>query len=282
MTTRTQRHGRGRIAGIAGHRRRNQIAGQFSAVLIETLDSPAWRVLSLSARRVLDRVRIELGRHAGHESARLPVSYDDFEAYGIERHCIAAAIREAVALGFLRITREGRAGNAEHRQVAFYQLTFVNNTDGEPLTHEWKGSRLWLRHAQRRRLRATSPANRMESQCVEPAPLPVWETPPQTADFMVENPALMPGEKPPLLSICRVGGRAVQAVGRCVGMRIAIGILTPFRPATATADRQHPHQLLQAATHRPTLHIADQFAPVCARTDFLVALNRRVDQQTKL
>jgi hypothetical protein len=28
-------------------------------------DSPAWRALSLSARRVLDRLEIELGRHRG-------------------------------------------------------------------------------------------------------------------------------------------------------------------------------------------------------------------------
>src|SRR5262245_21832965 len=94
--------------GIAGHRRRNRISGQFSPMLVGTLESPARQVLSLSARRGLDRLRIELAHHAGQGSARLCVTYDDFQGYGIERHCIAPAIREAESLGFVRITRKGR------------------------------------------------------------------------------------------------------------------------------------------------------------------------------
>jgi hypothetical protein len=89
-------------SSIAG-RRRNRIAGQFTALLTDMLESPAWRVLSLSAHRVLDRAAIELRHHGGHEGDGLCVTYTDFEEYGIERHAIAPAIREAVALGFLRI-----------------------------------------------------------------------------------------------------------------------------------------------------------------------------------
>jgi hypothetical protein len=131
MTRRT------RTSGIAGSRRRNRIAGQFSAVLVETLESPAWQVLSLSERRILDRLRIELGHHGGQEASRLCVTYDDFQRYGIRRHSIAPAIRALVALGFLRITQEGRAGNAEFRRPTFYRLTFINSVDDEP-THEWR------------------------------------------------------------------------------------------------------------------------------------------------
>jgi hypothetical protein len=101
---------------IAGRRRRNRIAGSFTALLTEMLESPAWRVLSLSARRVLDRVSIELRRHGGHAAKGLCVTYVDFQEYGIDRHAIALAIREAVALGFLTIIRQGRAGNREYRQ----------------------------------------------------------------------------------------------------------------------------------------------------------------------
>jgi hypothetical protein len=124
-------------SSIAGRRRRNRIAGQFTALLTDMLESPAWRALSLSARRVLDRVAIELRHHGGHEGNGLCVTYADFHKYGIHRHAIPPAIREAVALGFLRITQQGRAGNAEYRRSTLYKLTFVNTVDGEP-THEWK------------------------------------------------------------------------------------------------------------------------------------------------
>jgi len=65
------------------------------------------------------------------------VTYEQFEAYGIDRHCIGPAIREAVALGFLIIKRAGRAGNAEFRQAALYQLTYLTTQDDEP-THDWQ------------------------------------------------------------------------------------------------------------------------------------------------
>jgi hypothetical protein len=123
--------------GIAGQRRRNSIVGSFVPLLTEILESSAWRVLSLSARRVLDRVSIELRHHGGYQGDGLCVTFADFEDYGIERHAIAPAIREAVALGFLLITRRGRAGNAEFRRSQWYKLTYLNTRDGEP-THQWR------------------------------------------------------------------------------------------------------------------------------------------------
>ena len=95
--------------------RRTSIGGQFAPRLIEMLESPAYRVLSLSARRVIDRVEIELAHHGGTDNGRLPVTYDDFQRYGIDRHAIGPGIREAIALRFLEITEAGRAGNAEFR-----------------------------------------------------------------------------------------------------------------------------------------------------------------------
>ena len=79
---------------------RTTIAGQFAPRLIEMLESPAHRVLSLSARRVLDRLEIELAHHGGADNGKLPVTYDQFHQFGIDRQAIAPAIREAVALGF--------------------------------------------------------------------------------------------------------------------------------------------------------------------------------------
>jgi hypothetical protein len=121
-----------------GRARRTQIGAQFSARRIDMLSSPAWRTLSLSAHRVIDRISIELMHHGGADNGRLPVTYDDFERYGIHRHSIASAIREAVALGFVEITVKGRAGNAEWRRPHQFRLTFArsDNERGDG-THEW-------------------------------------------------------------------------------------------------------------------------------------------------
>jgi hypothetical protein len=107
--------------------------------LIEMLESPANRTLSLSAKRALERIEIELAHHGGQDNGRLPVTYDDFHSYGIHRHAIRPAIRECVALGFLEITRPGRAGNADFRIPNLFRLTYRETKgllgDG---THEWR------------------------------------------------------------------------------------------------------------------------------------------------
>jgi len=118
-------------------KRRNSIDGQFAAHTIEMIRSPAWSVLSLSARRVLDRIEIEHADHGGNDNGRLPVTYDDFEWYGIHRHSIAAAIRETVALGFAEITERGRAGNAEFRSAHKFRLTYFRAGRAPP-TNEWQ------------------------------------------------------------------------------------------------------------------------------------------------
>jgi hypothetical protein len=118
-------------------KRRNSIAGQFAAHTIEMIRSPAWSILSLSARRVLDRIEIEHADHGGCDNGRLPVTYDDFEWYGIHRHAIAAAIRETVALGFAEITERGRAGNAEFRSAHKFRLTYFH-VGRAPPTNEWQ------------------------------------------------------------------------------------------------------------------------------------------------
>jgi hypothetical protein len=116
--------------------RRTSIGEQFAPHTISMLRSPAWRALSLSARRVLDRIEIELADHGGTDNGRLPVTYDNFEQFGIHRHAIGAAIREVVALGFVEITDPGRAGNADWRKPNLFRLTF-RNTKYAP-THEWR------------------------------------------------------------------------------------------------------------------------------------------------
>ena len=97
------------------------------------------RLLSLSARRILDRLEIELADHGGADNGRLPVTYDDFQKYGLHRQAIYPAIRETVALGFVEITEQGVAGNAEFRKPNKFRITYraANGVLGDG-SHEWR------------------------------------------------------------------------------------------------------------------------------------------------
>ncbi len=121
-------------------KRRNRISGQWSARLIEMLESPAYRVLSRSAHMVISRIEIELGHHAGNDNGRLPVTTDDFVEYGMHRTSVAPAVREAEALGFIRVTERGGGGNAEHRSLNLFFLTFAHGRDSrsDPPPHNWR------------------------------------------------------------------------------------------------------------------------------------------------
>jgi hypothetical protein len=117
--------------------RHNKIAGQFAPRLIDMLESPAYRVLSVSAHRVLSRLEIEHGHHGGLENGSLPVTFENFIDYGMDRNAIGPAIRECVALGFVEIMQHGRAGNAEFRQSNLFRLTYVFTKDAAA-THDWR------------------------------------------------------------------------------------------------------------------------------------------------
>jgi hypothetical protein len=105
------------------------------------IESPAWQALSLSARRVLDRIEIENMHHVGQANGELPVTFDNLEEYGVHRHGIAPAIRELEALGFIEITRRGRAGNADQRKASTFRLTYLRSGKRDSWvdpTDEWK------------------------------------------------------------------------------------------------------------------------------------------------
>ena len=128
---------KGRSTGALRTNRRTKIAGQFAPRTIEMLESPAFRVLTLSARRVLDRLEIELAHHGGQDNGKLPVTYEHFHEYGIHRHAIGPGVRECVALGFVEITQQGRAANAEFRSPNKFRLTY-RPTRVEGPTDDWR------------------------------------------------------------------------------------------------------------------------------------------------
>ena len=100
------------------------------------LELPAYRVLSLSAHRILSRIEVELAHHAGNDNGQLPCTFDHFVEYGVDRHSIAPAVRELQALGFITV-EPGAAGNAEHRRPNLYGLTY-NYFGGILPTDDWK------------------------------------------------------------------------------------------------------------------------------------------------
>jgi hypothetical protein len=107
-------------------RRKSTIVGQFVPHGIKLIESPAWSVLSLSARRVLDRIEIEMCHHGGLcANGELVVTYGDFERFGIHRDAIAPALREVTALGLLVVTEQGRGGNSEFHKASKYRLTYI-------------------------------------------------------------------------------------------------------------------------------------------------------------
>ena len=109
----------------------NAISGQFVARLIEMQESPAFRVLSLSALRALSRIEIELAHHAGTNNGKLAVTFKDFEKYGIRRHSIGPALDELETLGFMLITQHGtKAIRAEYRRPNLILLTTRPELEG--------------------------------------------------------------------------------------------------------------------------------------------------------
>jgi hypothetical protein len=124
-------------AGIPGERRARKFEGLFIGRLVAMMESPAYRALSLPARRCLDRIEIELGHHAGCDNGRLAVTYEHLVEYGVRRHSINAALHELSALGFIEVTEQGVAGNAEHRAPNRYRLTYHRAGRAKP-THEWR------------------------------------------------------------------------------------------------------------------------------------------------
>lgn len=112
------------------------IQGQFLALPRDLLESAACAEMSLAAHRVLYRICIEHMAHGGRENGKLPVTYDDFEAFGVRRASVAAAIRQLEALGLIEVTDRGRGGNAEFRRPSRFRVTFLSSGRANP-TNEW-------------------------------------------------------------------------------------------------------------------------------------------------
>jgi hypothetical protein len=126
---------------MSAPKRRNWIGRQFAARPVEMLESPAMRVLTLAERRALDRIEIEYAHHGGADNGKLPITYADFERFGLHPNVIAPSLRTLAALGFIEVTRKGYGGAAGVRAPSWYRLTYrsawnATHRDGDG-THEY-------------------------------------------------------------------------------------------------------------------------------------------------
>jgi hypothetical protein len=129
-------------SGQGGGRSKAYMKEAVSMRPVAMQESASYRVLSLSAHRVLDRLEIEFAKHGfkPEDNGQLPCTYENFVEYGISRNEIAPAIRELSALGIARVTRKGSAGNEAHRQPTLFLLTY--RADGSDKTTENGWSRV--------------------------------------------------------------------------------------------------------------------------------------------
>jgi hypothetical protein len=104
------------------------------------LDSPAWRALTPAAKAVLERLEMEYMRDkAGRANGGLVCTYEQFVDHGIRLGSIAGGIRQAIELGFLKITQRGRAYAGAHHPN-YYRLTYLPTAHAKP-TDEWRNSK---------------------------------------------------------------------------------------------------------------------------------------------
>jgi hypothetical protein len=216
-------------------KRRNKISEQWASYPIAMLESPAYRVLSQGAHRVIARIAIELANHGGNDNGKLPVTKEQFVEYSIHAAGVAPALREAEALGFIEITEHGRGGNAEMRRPSLYRITFLNErgSKAKQPTHEWQRIKT-VEEAQRiageaRKAKSQSAVNNGHaswrkrqakniSQYRKPVPKPVPETGTETTKSPVpETGTTGSGRKPVLLSISREGRPSLSIVSEHQG-----------------------------------------------------------------
>ena len=107
----------------------------------ELIRGGAFRALSRAARLVLDRVKAEHVAHGGVMNGELVVAHSDFEAHGVGRNLIAAAIWECEAAGVLAVRRRGKIAGLNVPNL--FRLTWIGarNAAGDivPPSNEWKG-----------------------------------------------------------------------------------------------------------------------------------------------
>jgi hypothetical protein len=113
-------------------------ADNYVRIWRSMLESPAYRALSLLARRVLARLELEHLRHGGRDNGRLICSYAQLMEYccTTDKPGIANALYELKGAGFIDF-KPGKVGPASDRVPNEYRLTYIPVSDDTPATNDW-------------------------------------------------------------------------------------------------------------------------------------------------
>jgi hypothetical protein len=242
--------------------RHNKISGQFAARLIEMMENPAYRVLSLSAHRVLSRIEIEWAHHGGQDNGRLPVTFDDFAEYGVHRTAIGPALSELEALGFIVITEKGKmARAADYRRPNKFLLTSRPANKGVDPLHKWKRFKT-MEEAEA----VAEDARKLSGEKKKPPVRKPYQNPVRKTDHSgqiagTETVPLRSSETVPL-SISRVGTPLLGERNGAGASRLTSTVSPPSTPSLAAsladdaqtlADALLPKAPTKLATSRPQL-----------------------------
>ena len=231
----------------------NKISGQFAARLIEMMESPAYRVLSLSAHRVLSRIEVEWAHHGGQDNGQLPVTFDDFVAYGMHRTAIGPALAELEALGFIVVTDQGKMAHAaDYRRPKKFLLTSRPVPKGADPLHNWKRITT-MEEAQAIAESARRLSGEKKKEPVrKPHQKPVRITYHKGQIASTENVPLRTSENVPL-SISRVGTPPLDGADGAGSPSTPHPPLKVVVDAQASADTLLPNAPTNIATARPRL-----------------------------
>jgi hypothetical protein len=105
----------------------------------EIIESPAWRALSHSAQKVIFRIALEHLAHGGGLNGQLPVTYRDFQDYGVGKASIYEGLSEALELGLIERIDAGHQAWGEFKgRPATYALGWLPLHNGRPALDCWR------------------------------------------------------------------------------------------------------------------------------------------------
>ena len=191
-------------------KRRNQISGSWAARSIEMMKSPPYRILGLSAHRALSRVEIEFAHHGGQDNGKLPVTFDDFAEYGIRRQSIGPALDELEALGFVKITEQGKkAKAAEYRRPNKFLLMSRPPQKGVAFHDGWRRFKT-IEEAEAAVADARERREKLKAASAETVLKASAETVLKTPESQCRNGTTMRSAETVLQSISRMGTDRVE------------------------------------------------------------------------
>ena len=100
-------------------------------ITADLICSPAWRSLSINARRLIDFLLKEHMAHGGAENGNLAAPYAQLVTWGIGRRLIAEAIEECEIRGLISVRRGSRKGVKFH-ETSRFRITFLPTREKEP------------------------------------------------------------------------------------------------------------------------------------------------------